>query len=110
MRSNYPETSRYLAARRAQHPRDDAIEDYTEWTLMGQPVNNAPVRPNLPGTTPSAAEAAMTNAPKEETHEQYIQMRSDAYLHQMLSSRRSVGGKLFTIGGGGDGGCAYLVV
>lgn len=65
MRSNYPETSRYLAARRAQHPRDDAIEDYTEWTLMGQPVNNAPVRPNLPGTTPSAAEAAMTKAPKK---------------------------------------------
>ena len=28
MRSNYPETYNYLKAKKARHPRDDAIEDF----------------------------------------------------------------------------------
>ncbi|KAL1499786.1 hypothetical protein AB1Y20_012472 [Prymnesium parvum] len=109
MRTNYPETQRYLAARRAMHPRLDAIEDYTEWTLLGQPTDGTFQRPPLPGrTVPSQAPAASTK--REETMEEYVERRCEEYMHKSLSSRRSVGGKLFTIGGGGDGGCGYQVI
>ena len=33
MRANYPETYAYIKAKRARHPREDAIEDYTQWTV-----------------------------------------------------------------------------
>ena len=108
MRTNYPETARYLAARKAQHPRDDTIEDYTEWTMMGQPVNSSTSQPTLPGREPPALQAAPPK--KEETQEEMVLRRCEEYMHKNLSSRRSVGGKFFTIGGGGDGGCAFQVL
>ena len=42
IRTNYPETYKYLMAKRARHPREDAIEDYTQWTLLGEQVNPPP--------------------------------------------------------------------
>jgi len=113
MRANYPETQRYLAARRAMHPRLDAIEDYTDWTVLGQPTDGSFQRPMLPGREPEAPKAAAAPAPaakKEETMDEYVEKRCEEYMHKSLSSRRSVGGKFFTIGGGGDGGCAYQVI
>ena len=111
MRANYPETQRYLAARKAQHPRLDCIEDYTEWTVLGQPVDGSGARPTLPGRTPAPAKKEEP-APvkKEETMDEYVERRCEEYMHKSLSSRRSVGGKFFTIGGGGDGGCAFQVI
>ena len=107
MRANYPETARYLAARKAQHPRDDAIEDYSEWTIMGRPTIGGAPRPLLPGREPPQATAP---PPKEETQEEKVARRGEEFMHKSLSSRRSVGGKFFTIGGGGDGGCAFQVL
>ena len=107
MRSNYPETARYLAARKARHPRDDALEDYTEWTMLGEPIGQ-PAREGLPGQP--HAPAAKSAAPKEETREEYVNRRCDEYMHKTISSRRSVGGKFFTVGGGGDGGQHYQIL
>lgn len=108
MRTNFPETSRYLQARRSRHPREDAIEGYTEWSLMGNPVDapeNAIPKPGVPSVTKTQAVEK-----GEETQEQYVQRRCEEYMHKNLSSRRGVGGKFFTIGGGGDGGVAYQVL
>ena len=48
MRTNYPETYKYLQAQRARHPREDAIEDYTEWTVLGEPTGEKKGPVNLP--------------------------------------------------------------
>ena len=45
MRTNYPETMAYLKAKRARNPRDDCIEDYTQWTLLGETI---PAQPHIP--------------------------------------------------------------
>ena len=37
MRTNFPETWRYLKAQRARNPRDDAIEEFTDYLVLGQP-------------------------------------------------------------------------
>ncbi len=111
MRTNYPETSRYLRAQRARDPREDAIEDYTEWTVMGQPINPPPsvVNPK-PGQEGPPKKPATLKEPEEESEEEYVSRRCEAYMHKNLSSRRGLGGKFFTIGGGGDGGVAYQVL
>ena len=33
MRANYPEAYQYLKAKKDRHPREDAVEDYTQWTV-----------------------------------------------------------------------------
>ena len=38
IRCNYPETYKYLQAKRNRHPIEDCIEDYTVWTVLGEPV------------------------------------------------------------------------
>ena len=38
MRTNYPESWAILKAKRARHPREDAIEEFTDWTLLGNPI------------------------------------------------------------------------
>jgi adenosylhomocysteinase len=47
---------------------------------------------------------------KGETEEEYIRRRCEEFMHKSLSSRRGPGGKMFTIGGGGDAGVAYQVI
>ena len=108
MRTNYPETYAYIKAKRARHPRDDAIEDFTQWTMLGEPVPSQTriPRPGEPEPEPPAAAATK----KEETEEEYVSRRCEEYMHKSLSSRRGLGGKFFTIGGGGDGGVSYQVL
>ena len=36
MRANYPEAYAYLKAKKARHPKDDAIEDFTQWTVRAR--------------------------------------------------------------------------
>ena len=97
MRANFPETTAYLKAKRARHPRDDAIEDYTQWTLLGEPV--APQQ-HIPKPGQEAALVGKAAAPKkEESEEEYVSRRCEEYMHKALSSRRGLGGKFFTIGG-----------
>ena len=108
IRCNYPETYQYLKAKRNLHPRDDAIEDYTQWTLLGESVNppaNRIARPGEPAPPPPPAPPK-----KEETEDDYVNRRCEEYMHKSLSSRRGLGGKFFTIGGGGDGGVSYQVI
>ena len=110
IRTNYPETYKYLMAKRARHPREDAIEDYTQWTLLGEQVNPPPgARILKPGEKPPPEEKKPV-AKKEETEEEYVSRRCEEYMHKSLSSRRGAGGKFYTIGGGGDGGIAYQVI
>uniref|UniRef100_A0A7S2FQN9 Uncharacterized protein n=1 Tax=Haptolina brevifila TaxID=156173 RepID=A0A7S2FQN9_9EUKA len=107
-RCNYPETYAYLKAKRERHPMEDALEDFTQWTVLGEPVGGAPAIPK-PGQA-AAASKAPSAPPKEETEEEYVQRRCEEYMHKGLSSRRGNGGKFFTIGGGGDGGVSYQVI
>ena len=107
IRCNYPETYAYLKAKRNLHPREDAIEDYTQWTLLGESINPPATRiprPGEPAPPPPAPPA------KEETEDDYVNRRCEEYMHKSLSSRRGLGGKFFTIGGGGDGGVSYQVI
>ena len=111
MRSAYPETMAYLKARRARHPREDAIDDATEWTLTGEKVatsGSAPIP--KPGQRKSALVVEQETAKVTETEEEYIARRCEEYMHKRLSTRRSATGSFFEIGGGGDGGEAYKVV
>ena len=110
MRANYPETQRYLKERKAMHPRLDAIEDYTEWSVLGMPTDGSFTRPILPGREPPSKASFVEPAKKAETMEEYVDRRCEEYMHKGLSSRRGLGGKFFTIGGGGDGGCAFQVI
>ena len=107
MRCNYPETMKYLNARKARHPRDDALEDYTEWTVLGQTVGEQPSTILPPGRE---APAGPKPAPKGESHEEYIHRRCEEFMHKSLSSRRSMGGKFFAIGGPTADAFAYQVV
>ena len=100
IRTNYPETYAYLKAKRLRDPREDAIEDYTQWTVLG----------TKPTAAPAAEPPAPAPAKKEETEEEYVTRRCEEYMHKSLSARRGLGGKFFTIGGGGDGGVAYQVI
>lgn len=99
--TNYPEAWERLKARRARHPREDAIEEFTQWTLLGQPVGEEPAK--VP--EPEVLEVSR----KEETQEEYIKRRTEHLLHKNIACRRGAGGKWFTIGGGGDAGCAFQV-
>ena len=95
-----------MKAKRNLHPRDDAIEDYTQWTLLGEPVGGTRIpRPGDPPPKPAPPPPA-----KEETEDDYVNRRCEEYMHKSLSSRRGLGGKFFTIGGGGDGGVSYQVI
>ena len=90
MRSNYPETYNYLKAKKARHPRDDAIEDFTEWTLMGTKADLAAVgQIPKPGASlrGEAPPAAAEPPKKEETEEEYVSRRCEEYMHKTLSSR-----------------------
>ena len=108
MRTNFPETYQYIKAKRAQHPRDDAIEDFTQWTVLGETIPGRTRIPKPGEPEPPPAPAAV--AKKEETEEDYVSRRCEEYMHKSLSSRRGLGGKFFTIGGGGDGGVSYQVL
>ena len=98
----------YLKAKRNQHPRDDAIEDYTQWTLLGESINPPTTRIARPGEPAPPPPPAPPK--KEETEDEYVNRRCEEYMHKSLSSRRGLGGKFFTIGGGGDGGVSYQVI
>tara|TARA_B110001452_G_scaffold194249_1_gene164238 strand:- start:207 stop:533 length:327 start_codon:yes stop_codon:yes gene_type:complete len=101
MMTNYPEAWERLKARRARHPREDAIEEFTEWTLLGQPVGQEAAKAQEP-------EVLMVEEKKEETHEEYIKRRTEHLMHKNIACRRGAGGKWFTIGGAGQG-CAFQV-
>merc|ERR1719321_269090 len=109
IRCNYPETYKYLKQKRSLHPKDDAIEDYTQWTVLGEPIP-AVAKIYPPGREPPAAPPAAAATKKSETEEEYVSRRCEEYMHKTLSSRRGLGGKFFTIGGGGDGGVSYQVL
>jgi len=108
IRCNYPETYAYLKAKRDRHPIEDALEDYTQWTVMGEPLHPKITPIPKPGQ-PKPVEASSA-IKKEETEEEYIRRRCEEFMHKSLSSRRGPGGKMFTIGGGGDAGVAYQVI
>eukprot|EP00322_Chrysochromulina_rotalis_P003429 CAMPEP_0115854146 /NCGR_PEP_ID=MMETSP0287-20121206/13872_1 /TAXON_ID=412157 /ORGANISM="Chrysochromulina rotalis, Strain UIO044" /LENGTH=114 /DNA_ID=CAMNT_0003308251 /DNA_START=45 /DNA_END=389 /DNA_ORIENTATION=+ len=108
MRTSFPETYKYLKAKKDRHPIEDCIEDYTEWTVLGEPKRNAPAPIPKPGQPP--IEGPPPPAKKEETEEEYVMRRCEAYMHKSLASRRGPGGKFYTIGGGGDGGISYQVI
>ena len=108
IRCNYPETYAYLKAKRDRHPVEDALEDYTQWTVMGEPLYPKITPIPKPGQ-PKPVEASSA-IKKEETEEEYIRRRCEEFMHKSLSSRRGPGGKMFTIGGGGDAGVAYQVI
>lgn len=110
MRCNYPETMKYLASRKARHPREDAIEDMTEWTMTGEPVGDAAPRVGLPGRPDTNPAEAAGQTRKEETREEYVTRRCEEYMHKSLSCRRQPNGNFFTIGGGGDAGQAYQLI
>ena len=90
----------------------DNIEDYTQWTVMGDPMpgsndyTKAPLR--RPGQPP--VEEPPPPAKKEETEDEYVNRRCEEYMHKSLSCRRGLGGKFYTLRGGGDGGVAYQVI
>ena len=90
MRSNYPETYNYLKAKKARHPRDDAIEDFTEWQLLGTKADLAAIG-NIPKPGASLRGDAPPQPPappkKEETEEDYVSRRCEEYMHKTLSSR-----------------------
>ena len=102
MRTNFPEAWAILKAKRDRHPREDAIEEFTDWTLLGNPVEQEP----------ASVQAEVMVIPEQEvseTEEQYIKRRTDFLRHKNLACRRGAGGKWFSNGGGGDGGCAFQV-
>ena len=96
-----------MKAKKDRHPAEDAIEDFTEWTVTGERIDMAIARIPKPGHPhPSAPPPAK----KEESEDEYIARRCEEYMHKSLSCRRGNGGKSFTIGGGGDGGVAFQVI
>ena len=103
MRTNFPEAWSRLKASRARHPREDALEEYTQWTLLGQPIETAAAAEQEP------AAAVASTQPPTETEEMYIKRRTEHLMHKNLSCRRHPGGQWFTVGGGGDGSCAFQV-
>jgi len=88
---------------------EDAIEDFTEWTKLGEPTGARPPAITKPGH-PKPPEPPSASEKKEETEEEYVKRRCEEHMHKSLSSRRGYGGKFYTIGGGGDGGVAYQVI
>lgn len=91
MRSNFPETYNYLKAKKARHPQEDAIEDFTQWTLLGTAADAAALgQIPKPGASlrQDAPKAPVAPAPKkEETEEEYVSRRCEEYMHKTLSSR-----------------------
>ena len=110
MRTNFPETWRYLKAQRARNPRDDAIEEFTDYLVLGTGAKSESATNPLPGRETEPAAPRAVQAPREETKEDYVRRRCEEYMHKNLSSRRGAGGKFYTIGGGGDGGVAFQVI
>ena len=104
MRTNFPEAWAILKAKRDRHPREDAIEEFTDWTLLGNPIEVGD------GPKLAAAEVLEISAQEvTETDAQYIKRRTDFLRHKNLACRRGAGGKWFSNGGGGEGGCAFQV-
>ena len=103
MRTNYPESWAILKAKRARHPREDAIEEFTDWTLLGNPIEVGD------GPKPVAADVLTITKEVAETEEQYIKRKTDFLRHKNIACRRGAGGKWFSNGGGGEGGCAFQV-
>ena len=99
-----------MKAKRLRDPREDALEDYTQWTVLGEPVPALQPRIPKPGEAPAPAPAAAASTKKKETEDEYVNRRCEEYMHKALSCRRGLGGKSFTIGGGGDGGVAFQVI
>lgn len=108
MRVNYPDTWRYIKAQRARHPRDDAMEEDMSIGTMSKPDWLRDSNNPLPGC--EVKKMRPRSERREETKEEYVARRCEAWMHKNLSSRRGAGGKLFVIGGGGEGGVAYQVV
>ena len=79
-----------------------------DWQLLGEPMAGPPPIPK-PGE-PVEQPKPIAATKKEETEEEYVTRRCEEYMHKTLSSRRGLGGKFFTIGGGGDGGVSYQVL
>lgn len=111
MRTNFPETWRYLKAQRARNPREDAIEEFTDYLTLGlgEPGATKGAANPPPGQEPEAPAKAAAST-KGETRDEYVNRRCEEYMHKNLSSRRGAGGKFYTIGGGGDGGVAFQVI
>ena len=111
-RQGYPERSAFLAARRARHPSEDRMDDFTNWTILGQPADDPDAEANFQETHPLPGSPGKIVAPPpaaEPTYEEYIKKRTEFLMHKNMSTRRGYGGMLFSMNGGGDGGCAYQV-
>ena len=88
MFTNYPETWAILKAKRARHPREDAIEEFTDWTLLGNPIEQGD------GPKPVAAQVLEVPAQEvKETEEQYIKRKTDFLRHKNIACRRGAGGR-----------------
>lgn len=111
-RQGYPERTAFLAARRARHPSEDRMDDFTNWTILGQPADDPDAEANFQETHPLPGSPGKIVAPPpaaEPTYEEYIKKRTEFLMHKNMSTRRGYGGMLFSMNGGGDGGCAYQV-
>ena len=71
--------------------------------MLGNPVEQ--------GDGPKLVPEVMIIPEKEvsETEEQYTKRRTDFLRHKNIACRRGAGGKWFSNGGGGEGGCAFQV-
>ena len=109
--TNYPEAHARLKAAKARHPREDALEEFTQWTLLGEDITpkellgeTAAAPAQAPGVQTLVVEPA-----KEETPEEYHKRRVNELMHKGVNFRRGEGGKWYTIGGGGRGDCNWQV-
>ena len=75
IRCNYPEAYKYLKAKRDRHPKEDALEDFTEWTTLGEQVYPPPP-PAIPKPGHPVPEDTSKRVEKPpETEEEYVQRR-----------------------------------
>ena len=109
--TNYPEAHARLKAAKARHPREDALEEFTQWTLLGEDITpkellgeTAAAPAQAPGVQTLVVEPA-----KEETPAEYHKRRVNELMHKGVNFRRGEGGKWYTIGGGGRGDCNWQV-
>jgi hypothetical protein len=93
IRCSYPETQKILNARRNKHPSEDEISDAgyaASWAASKQAEAAAAAPAEGSKEKPSLADCGIPV---------FAERRSEQVMHKSLSSKRSVGGKFYTIGG-----------
>mmetsp|Transcript_36571 Transcript_36571/g.60572 ORF Transcript_36571/g.60572 Transcript_36571/m.60572 type:complete len:126 (+) Transcript_36571:35-412(+) len=120
VRTFYPNATRLMKERRERHPIHDCIDDLTTsmeygadpYTELGltKPRTECALTPSAPTAAAEEQQTLPQRKVKVRPQDMDLDRRTEHLMHKSLSSRRSSGGKLFTIGGGGEAGCSYLVL